>query len=261
MTKELPEMFRYTRPKLPDDAIFSISPSQVDRFFSDPAQWYREQVLGEEQKFKGNTASVLGTVAHYIYASVTLGKEISREYINSQLEAFNEIMGKEIDLDLPYVLTNYPLVVNKVVNGYVIPQDVLYPKALVEHEVVAEVLPGIYISGTCDRIEGDCLTDYKNVGTKPNEYVIPSYYKSQLLTYAIALRLKGIEINRIRIVYGVRPTKTLPARYFKVTEVITHEDEKYIMDTIKLISESVVKVKEDPSLAHLIFKSYDLKGN
>ena len=104
------------------------------------------------------------------------------------------------------------------------------------------------------------VVDYKNVVTKPADNApIPFDYKIQLLAYAYILRQLGYEINRIRIVYGIRPTKTLPARCVVVTESIDFIADKLISDTLRLIAESVLAVKENPKLAYLIFKSMDFK--
>ena len=104
------------------------------------------------------------------------------------------------------------------------------------------------------------VVDYKNVVTKPADNApIPFDYKIQLLAYAYILRQLGYEINRIRIVYGIRPTKTLPARCVVVTESIDFIADKLINDTLRLIAESVLAVKENPKLAYLIFKSMDFK--
>ena len=118
---------------------------------------------------------------------------------------------------------------------------------------------GVYIAGTYDRLEGTVLCDYKNVSIKPNETYIPFGYKMQLLAYAYALRQHGYEVDRIRLIYGIRPTKTLPARCIVVTEEIDYKADKLVKDTLELIAESVLIVREKPELTHLIFKSMDLK--
>ena len=257
--EELPEIFRYTRPEIPKDCIHSISPSQINNFFAYPKVWYEDNMLDGEKAFQGNTATVTGTIAHYIYKSVTLDEPVTREEINKQLILYAQLKP-ELNLDTNQIMIDYPLVTGEVVNSYVLPhdkQDGLLIK--VEEPVVANVMPGIYVGGTYDRLEGDCIVDYKTVATKPREGPIPFNYKIQLLAYAYALRAKGYEVNRIRLVYGVKPTTTLPARCFVVTETIDHVAEKLIDDTLRLIGESVLTVIENPSLTHLIFKSMDLK--
>ncbi len=262
MEKQIPEIFQYERPEVPADCIHAISPSQIEKFFTYPKVWYEEMILGKEKSFIGSTASVTGTICHYIYEQITKGNQanLTREYINAQLDEYCAIM-KNPDINPDQVKIDYPLVSNEVVNSYVLPHNQGTTVLKTEEMVVGKVMDGIYIAGTCDRIENDCIVDYKTVATKPNENQIPFGYKIQLLSYAYAFRQKGYEINRIRIVYGVKPTKTIGARCFVVTEVIDYIDEKFINNTLRLIAESVLAVKEKPELAYLIFKSMDLKEN
>lgn len=255
---EIPELFQYERPVLPDDCIHAISPSQIDKFFSYPRVWYEECYLRNKPKFQGNTSTVTGTICHYIYEQSTLGNKVTREDINEQLDKYLEVQPNP-DVNSTQVKIDYPLVSSAVMNGYVLSHNQNHGNIECEKQVVAKVMDGIYIAGTCDRIEGDCIVDFKTVSTKPNESAIPFAYKIQLLAYAYALRQKGYEINRIRIVYGVKPTKTIPARCIVVTETIDYMAEKLIDDTLKLIGESVHAVKDNPNLAYLIFKSMDLK--
>ena len=128
-----------------------------------------------------------------------------------------------------------------------------------EKSVLVPFDEGIYIGGTTDLIEDDCIVDFKTVGKKPNEDSIPWGYKMQLLAYAYAFRKKGYNINRIKIVYGVKPTKTLGARCIPVQELITPESEKMIEDTLQLIAESIIICRNRPELVYLIFKSMELK--
>lgn len=256
--EKLPEIFRYIRPEVPEDCIHSISPSQINNFFAYPKVWYEDNMLDGEKAFQGNTATVTGTIAHHIYKSVTLGEPVTREEINEQLIEY-AALKPELELDVAQIMADYPLVTGEVVNSYVIPHNKQGGLLKVEEEVVAKVMPNIYVGGTFDRLEGDCIVDYKTVGTKPNEVTIPFNYKIQLLAYAYALRQTGHIVDRIRIVYGVKPTKTLPARCIVVTEQIDYIADKLIDDTLKLMGESILTVLENPSLTHLIFKSMDLK--
>jgi len=103
------------------------------------------------------------------------------------------------------------------------------------------------------------ITDYKNVSTKPKTDSIPFGYKIQMLAYAYADRERGINTDRIRLVYTVRPTKTLPVRVFVVNHMIQESDWILIENTLNLIAESVLAVRNDPSITHLVFKSMNLK--
>lgn len=256
---KIPEIFQYTKPIVPEDCICTISPSQIEKFFTLPKIWYNENYLGNEPEFKGNTSSIVGTIAHYIYKCVTENISVTREDINKQLLEYLKINSNP-DIDVTQVMSIYPLVTKEVVNNYVIPHNNLGCRIKCEQPIVAKVLDGIYIAGTYDRLEGTILCDYKNVSTKPNELVIPFGYKIQLLTYAYALKQQGYEIDRIRIIYGIKPTKTLPARCIVVTEEIDYVSEKLVKDTLELIAESILIVREKPELTHLIFKSMDLKN-
>jgi hypothetical protein len=243
-------IFDYTEVEMPSDCLFKISPSQIDKFFSYPSVWYKEQILKEPSNFKGNTATTLGTVCHYIYEKVARNEDINRDIVN---QALDTVTNPEVNID--EVKELYPLVAASVVNEYLlenIPTKTEFP-------VVGKVKNGIYVGGTVDAIKGSILTDYKHVATKPNTDQIPFNYKIQLLAYAYALKQNNVFIDRIRLVYGVKPTKTLPARTFVVTEMIGYEEEKLINDTLTLIADTVLYAREHPEAVHLLFKSMGLK--
>ena len=254
---QIPEIFQYEHPVLPDNCKHIISPSLIYKFFAYPKLWY-EEVMKGEKGFEGSTASITGTICHYIYEQVAKGENVVREEINRQLEEYLQV-AQLPDVDMQKILKDYPDVVNCVVNAYILPHTTGYGKVEVEKQVYTEIDEGIYVAGTCDRIEGDCVVDYKTVSTKPNEQEIPFNYKIQLLAYVYVLRKLGYEINRIRIVYGVKPTKTLGARCVVVTENITFPDEQMINDTLRLINDSIKLSVERPDLNYIIFKSYALK--
>ena len=258
VTQEIPELFKYTRPVMPKDCIFSISPSQINNFFAYPKVWYEDNMLDEEKAFQGNTATVTGTIAHHIYKSVTEKITVTREDINKQLLEYH-LMKPELELDVNQIMTDYPLIASVVVNDYTIPHDAKNTLIKCEHNVIGKVSEGIYVGGSTDRIEGDCIVDYKTVAKLPNQDKIPFNYKIQLLAYAYAARKMGFEINRIRIVYGVKPTIKMPARCIVVTEEIDFTADKLINGTLQLIGETVLMAKNNPSLVHLLFKSFDLK--
>ena len=254
----IPELFKYESPVLPDDAIFRISPSQIGKFFEYPKVWYLENIKGDTPVFKGSTATITGTICHYIYECLTKKIDVDRESINSTLDEYKKTCDIQ-DVNWNQIKADYPLVAGSVVNEYLLTANNKGCLIESEKQIASKVMDGIYVAGTIDRIEGDVVVDFKTVSTKPNESSIPFHYKIQLLSYAYALRKKGYEINRIRIVYGIKPTKTLPARCVVVTENIDYVSEQLMNNTLKLIAESVLKVRENPELTYLIFKSYDLK--
>ena len=250
----LENLFEWNEVPLPDDCEIKISPSLAWKFYDNPSQWYKETVLKEPSDFKGSTSSVLGTVCHKIYECMSNNIEINRDMINEQLDQYQSKFNNP-DVDVEEVKRLYPLVANAVLSGYLkghIPTKTETPLS-------AKIGDGIYLAGTCDNLTGTCVVDYKNVGTKPNETAIPPMYKRQLMLYAYMFRHNGSLVDTVRIVYGVRPTKTLPARCFVVTEAITEQDWIDTQNYLKLVVETIKAVKEYPNLAHVIFKDYNLK--
>lgn len=244
-----------------------ISPSQIANFFNYPSVWYEENIENKSPSFIGNTASLIGTCCHYIYEQYGNNpKEFSEnkdkyfEFVNKQLEEYlNTNINLALNCDLNEILNTYPLVARTVINEYI--STNIPDKTELSVHTTIEGYDNIVIAGTLDNLTGDIIVDYKNVGTKPSNLIeIPFHYKIQLLAYRYALKRQyNINIEQIRIVYGVAPTKTLPTRCFTVTEVVTKEDDEMFKDTIKLIAESIKRCKEDRTLIPLIFKSMKLQ--
>lgn len=245
-------MFEYQEIELPDNAVFKISPSQIDEFFKLPKVWYEKNVLGKKEYFQ-NTAMALGTVCHYIYEMFGQNKYIDKEYIDEQIDT----LEGNPDIDTAHVKEMYRVIAPEVINSYISSNMPTHT----EYQTYTEVKDNVYICGTIDAIggNGSMVVDYKTVSKKPNDKAIPFNYKIQLLSYAYALKRNNHFIDRIRLVYGVKPTKTKEARTIVVTEQISYQDWKLVEDTLTLIADSVTKVKEQPELAYLIFKSMGLK--
>ena len=108
--------------------------------------------------------------------------------------------------------------------------------------------------------ENGMVLDYKTAGTKPRTDTIPFGYKIQALTYAYIYQAMGYKVDRIRIVYVVKPTKTLPERLFVVTHQITEEDWELVGNTLELIADSILYAEAHPEAIPLIFKSQRLKN-
>lgn len=243
--------FDYNEVALPEDAIFKISPSSIGKFFSLPVVWYKEQITKEE-KFQGSTATVLGTVIHALGEAYAAGVTASR----TECDAFIEGKAEEIeDLDIEIIKTLYPEMAGVLINEYIAHN----PPTEIEAEVCAEVKEGVYVAGTCDNRTGSIIIDYKNVGTKPNTDKIPFDYLIQMLAYAYAYRAKGVHIDQVRLVYTVRPTKTLGVRLFVVNHIISSDDWKMIENTLELIADTILIRTAQPELDYLLFKSMNLK--
>lgn len=257
---------QHTQVPLPEDVIFKISPSSIAKFFEFPKIWFEEQVLGNKQ-FHGNTSTILGSYMHYIAEQFALsqinGTTLDPESIAQAIEDDLELIDNP-DVSHSEVLSLYRDMGTALINEYLrfnIPTEV-------EKSVAAEVQDGIYVAGTIDNLTGSCtldspgiVVDYKSAKTKPNTDKIPFNYKIQLLAYAYALEQAGKYVDRIRIVYVVRPTKTLPIRVYEVTEQITSDDWILISDTLKLIAETIQLHYDKPEYTHLLFKSMSLKNS
>ena len=246
------DIVEYTNVPLPEDCKFKISPSSISKFFEYPIIWYKDQVLGETQ-FDGNTASVLGTVIHALAESYSRGIQTDRTMIDTFLRKYRF----RTDIDTDTIKSLYPDMAALLINDYLRHN----PASEVEQSLCHEVKDGIYVAGTFDNRTGSTIVDYKNVTTKPKADKIPWNYYIQLMAYAWMCKQEGIEIDKIRLVYTVRPTKTLPPRLFKVTQVINEQDYQAIEDVLTLIADTVLLGTEKPELNYLLYKSMQLKDS
>ena len=241
--------FSYTDIKVPE-GVFKISPSGISKFFEMPSIWYGDNFLGENS-FTGNTSSYLGTIVHAIAEGVAKGESTSREEIEDFLDTIDDP-----DINKNEIRSNYPEMSRVLINEYLLKNM----PDLVEQQTLAEVSEGVMVGGTYDAIQGNTLIDYKTAARKPNVETMAFGYKIQLLSYAWSLRKEGTIIDRLRLVYIVRATKTLPARVFVVNHMITPEDWQMIEDTLDLMAETIQLQKSNPEYTHLLYKSMKLKG-
>lgn len=263
--KQVPTALDYNNgdDDLPEGA-FRISPSSFSSFMSYPHQWYREKLLGEEG-FTGNTSSVIGTIVHYCAECYAKDIEINKEEIEQYIS--NHQLHPDVETSI--VRSQWLPMAETLINDYV-----RYNKPTeVEPFVKYELQPGYFPSGSIDNITGDIIVDYKTYNSKTKPRGIPQNYKYQLLIYAYICRKLGKQIDRIRLVYvnrtidgtyisdktGKQCGKIHPPEVTVFTEMITQDDMDFIESLLNLCIESVMKVKEDPSLAYLIFRDYRLK--
>lgn len=258
-------IFKHRLIDLPEGSL-RISPSQLYKFYSNPSEWYRTQVLGEST-FKGNTASIIGTICHYIYEEEIKGRHTTREFITEQLrEKFLEDPDLALEVNVQEVQEVYPQVASAVMNEYVV-KELAHDERSLEAETplslcIDSSFP-MYLAGTCDLIQdGHIVADFKHVSKKPSE-IIPLGYRLQLLAYAYMCNSEAESkaIDTIRIIYGVKPTKTIPARCIIVTEMITDEDWKLIKDTIVLVRETLKMANDMPECRYILFKDMEYKEN
>ena len=246
---------------------FRISASGISRYFTSTSKWFRENLHGEPG-FEGSTASVLGTIVHYglecygkgilfeeneidLYLS-TLTIEVDEHYIRSQYHAM-------IAMGISY-MTEY------------------HPSVTSERFLTYEVVPGIYVGGSCDAYDtqvttqGKCVIDYKTTSAKKLPEKIAYAHKLQLLTYARLLRQQGTDITHVSIVYittyidgGLsektgRPLKSYPNQVVELCEEITTEDMEMIVNIHQTIADAVEAYRDFPHLRGIISQDNRLKS-
>ncbi len=173
--------FSYTDLQI-EGSTFRISPSQIGAFFSKPTIWYKEQILKEKQ-FKGNTATVLGTIVHTLAESYAKNEPTSRDEVEAYI--MSQVKSRAVTddpLDLETIRELYPMLSASLINEYISSNK----PTQVEYQTYTEVLPGIHVGGSVDNRTGSVITDYKNVSKAPtggSEGSIPFDYKIQLLAY------------------------------------------------------------------------------
>lgn len=256
----------YVPTAIPPNCHFKFSPSQFANFIQAPHNWYRTEVLGEND-FSHNTSTVIGTIVHYCAEMVSKGEDVDMKMINDYID------GLEIHEDYnPVVVRDkFVAMAEELVNSYVLEHNMLES----EYQVAAEVAKGYAAAGTIDRLEGskeDCMiVDYKTYHSKAKPRALQQGYKYQLLVYAWILKQLGYNVTRIRLVYINRhiegeisektgkQLKSYPPEVTVLTEVITDEDLDFIQGLLELAVDSVEAAKEHPELTHVIFHDPRLK--
>ena len=265
------EIFEYNdgSADLPADS-FKISPSGIEKFFSDKTTWYRENLMGEAKKFTGSTSTVLGTCVHAC-AEVVANSLMSKKPHNSQeladaIEAYIATYEGDDDYDCDKIRGLWKNMAEPLIKEYVLNANTIATEDFIHHEV----LPGIFAGGSYDAITSTVpnddlynpvgiltVRDYKTASSKPTSF---SYaYKLQAYTYAYILRQKGIPIGQVELCYAVQPTKTLPVRTFNF--VLPFDDQAYdfIEGILFLIGDSVQAFKALPEWRYLLACDYRLK--
>jgi len=282
------------RSIVPEQAI-GISPSQFIKFFDKPHEWYRSEVLGEQQVFS-STAMVIGTLVHYCAESAAKGLPIEKpeiwKYVFTETcppkaeedfikalktndeEAIEQFICSNYtseNIDPNVVFEQYKPMGNQLISflrSHVTPNHV-------EELIKAEIIPGYYIAGSCDAFlasDGSGkVIDYKTTSKLTADSRIPYSYKLQLLSYAYIYNKLGYTVDRISIIWITRnsvnrtspttgkPMKDYPSTVTETVESITQDDLDFIESLLTLCSETLSKAKEDPSLVHLLFKDMRLK--
>jgi len=267
------ELFEYYdgKDQLPEGA-FKISPSGVEKFFSDKVTWYSENLLGVPKKFTGSTATVLGTCVHAC-CEVVANSLMAKEPHNSAelaeaIEAHIDSYGDNEEYDTGKMHDLWRNMSELLIKDYVLEANTIATEDYISHEL----LPGIFVGGTYDAITSTVpndnlhkpvgqltVRDYKTASKLPSVFTYA--YKLQAYTYAYILHQKGIKISQVELCYAVQPTKTLPVRTKNFTVPFDDQAYAFIEGILMLIAESVQCFKDWPDMRYLLMADYRQKIN
>ena len=233
------ELFAYYdgKDQLPAGA-FKISPSSVEKFFSEKVNWYSENLLGASKKFTGSTATVLGTCVHAAAEVVANAKMASEAHDSDELhEAIEEYIatydGHE-DYDTSKISMLWKNMAEALIKDYVLQANTIATEDFIQHELS----PGVFVGGTYDAITSTVpnddinnpvgqltVRDYKTASKKPTTF---SYaYKLQAYTYAYILHQKGIKVSQVELCYTIQPTKAKPGEFRTLNFTLPFDDHAY----------------------------------
>jgi len=255
----------YSTGKIPEN-IFKISPSSFEDFFSSPHVWFRNHFL-DEDKFEGNTASVLGTTVHYLLEKWHNFKEITDDnyteifqYLenNQTLEDFDQDtieseMETLFELAKPFA-ENSDIQLTESYRTYI----------LTEHVILA---------GSLDYFNDNGIVgDYKTTRVKLLPKAISYKHRLQLYCYAYMMRKDGFIVNKIEITYIKRNIdgeisaktgktgKAYPPELLTLTEDFTDENYAFIESLLMLCAETFEAFLKQPELGYIFYKDYRFKG-
>lgn len=277
--KTLPTALDYNSGKgiIPEGAI-RISASGIGNFFSYTRNWWGDNFLGE-QSFSSSSASVNGTLVHFVLEQFTKHQSISdadkTEIANYILKHTNpEYLDYNPDIDINYIESQYKPMAEAIVNDYLQHNMPTHVEPFITHEV----LPNIYCGGSIDGLilesprykgtptfenlissTGGTIVDYKTSGVfhtslpKPTDPMKFSY-KLQLLTYAWVLRQRGITVDRIRLVYVSKQEIGRMGKPDKkgVSKPLTDYPSKVSVQTVQLTEDDFTYIE---GIIHLVAES------
>ena len=246
-----------------DNGGIVLSPSGIGKFYNEPNEWYLDRI--GETTFDGNTYTVLGNALHAAIDAYWNGDEVTEEDVTYWVQArYSEQMnvvtgqdklGNDIpQVDLEFVTKNFMPMFTEWVSKYA----ELYPKPdLRESELELGLQEGMIMAGTLDGYELDkkVIIDYKTAGRMPGKDAkISEAHRLQLAAYAWMMIAEGKEVESIRVVYLVRPTKTIGPRVRVIDEDLTDETLFDMKDTIEMMVGSWNAGKEYPHILKLLFR-------
>lgn len=261
--------YEYDNQTIP--GTFRISASQISNFFDFTNNWYRKNLLGEDVGFKGSTSSVAGTCIHWAAENYIKDGQLTQEnkdemyaYINEQAEKFPDLVNPD---QCREIMTPMWRSLREFINDN--------PGGLVEPFLEIEILPGITVGGSIDRlyIPGDTtiytsleqlrgktviIQDWKTTSTKYasdksiTQSAMSKNYEWQLLVYAYVLK-KAYNINTqaIQDIFITREYegeisektgkrgKAYPSMVVPIGKPVHPEDLDFIESIINIVANSV----------------------
>jgi len=276
MSNPYSDLFAYNdgSSEIPAEA-FRISPSGVEKFFSDKVQWYTENLLGGPKKFTGSTSTVNGTCVHAAAEVVSEAKRTNTPHDSALLdEAVEEHIATyddDEDFDTDKIRGLWRTMAEPLIRDFVLPANTVSAEGFIK----LELLPGIFVGGSYDAITSSAPTDtwedikagkhagrltvrdYKTASKKPSSF---SYaYKLQAYTYAYVLTKLGIPIDEVELCFVVQATKTLPVRTVNFTLPFDEHAKSFIEGILLVIADSAQAFKALPEWRYLLMGDYRQK--
>ena len=216
-----PLEYNHDTSYLPDDCVLKISPSKFSNFITRKHQWYREVVL-KEDGFMGSTASVIGTIVHYVAECVATKSDIDKDAIYEYIESSKSI-GEEY-CALEGTKDDCCIVDYKTYNSKTTPK--IIPQAYKYQLLVYAFL-------------------LKKNGYNPTR--IKLVYINRNIDGGLSEKTG-------------KPLKSYPPEVTVLVESITEEDIEFIGGLLDLCADSVLAGQEFPELLHVIWNDPRLKG-
>lgn len=296
-SEKLPELNKYLNvpygketKEFRDKGGYVLSPSGIGKFFDNAKEWWDDR--NGIVTFDGNTNTVLGNAIHaaidaYWDGEAVLNQDVE-DWIHVKYEdQMNTVGGYTksgepiAKVDIHVVMKNYMPMFQVWVNEYAN----MYPKPKYrEYSVKMLLQDDIMFAGTVDGCEQEddlaeegfqelAMTDDEklDLATDGNKNVVIDYktagkmkssmdkgHRFQMTAYAMALIAEGKKVDSIRVVYIIRPTKTLPARVKVFEEELTDEMLMEQVEIMELMKKSINVVNQNPELTDVIFKDNPL---
>lgn len=271
--KEYHDLFDYNDGSdvLPEGVI-RISPSGVEKFFSDKTNWYRENLLGEDKKFTGSTSTVLGTCVHaaaeVVANGLMAGNPHDSEGMHEGIQRYIESYSEDEDFDTDKIASLWKPMAEPLIRDFVVNAHTVATEEFIYHEL----LPGIFAAGSYDAITSTApnddlynpvgqltVRDYKTASKMPSSFTYA--YKLQAYTYAYILHQKGIKVANVELCFAVQPTKTMGVRTKQFIVPFDNNAYDFIEGILKLIADSIQCFKDYEDLQYLLACDYRLKKN